>query len=102
MNLQIMDAIKKIDDLGRIAIPKEIRRSLRLMGGDQVKIRTTKNQQIVITKYLPNFSAELTELKNEVLDWIKENGYEPDEKFEDYVLEAINRLEIMEHEYCRD
>ena len=29
-----MKIIKKIDDLGRIAIPKEIRRALRWMGGD--------------------------------------------------------------------
>ena len=29
-----MDVIKKIDDLGRIAIPKEIRRAMHLNGGD--------------------------------------------------------------------
>lgn len=42
--------IKKIDDLGRIAIPKEIRRALRLMGGDSIEI-IQENNTIILKKY---------------------------------------------------
>ena len=97
-----MDVIKKIDDLGRIAIPKEIRRAMHLNGGDQVKIRTTKSAQLVITKYVPNFSGQLEDLRTEVQNWLSENNYEADEKLFEVFQETVNRLEVLEHEYCRD
>lgn len=34
-----MVIIRKIDDTGRIAIPKDIRRSLRWMGGDEIELK---------------------------------------------------------------
>lgn len=36
--------IRRIDDLGRVAIPKEIRRSLRIREGDPLEIYTTKDE----------------------------------------------------------
>ena len=41
-----MKIIKKIDDLGRIAIPKEIRRALRWMGGDEIEISLNDDRSI--------------------------------------------------------
>lgn len=40
--------IRRIDDFGRIAIPKEIRRGLRIKEGDPLEILTTKSGEIII------------------------------------------------------
>lgn len=44
---------RRIDDLGRIVIPKEIRNSLGINAGDKLNIALQDNQ-IIITKAQPN------------------------------------------------
>ena len=44
--------IRRIDDLGRIVIPKEIRKTMRIKEGEQLEI-FTENNMIYITKYEP-------------------------------------------------
>ena len=44
---------RKIDELGRIVIPKEIRRTLRIREGTPSEIFTEKNGEIVLRKYSP-------------------------------------------------
>jgi AbrB family transcriptional regulator (stage V sporulation protein T) len=43
--------VRRIDDLGRIVIPKEIRRSLRIREGDSLEIYSEGNDSIVLRKY---------------------------------------------------
>lgn len=43
--------IRRIDDLGRFVIPKEIRRTLRLSEGDPLEIYTSDHEQIILKKY---------------------------------------------------
>ena len=43
--------VRRIDDLGRVVIPKEIRRSLRIREGDPLELYTTANGEIVFKKY---------------------------------------------------
>ena len=43
--------IRKIDDLGRIVIPKEIRKSLHIREGDPLEIYIEKDGEIVLRKY---------------------------------------------------
>lgn len=43
--------VRRIDDLGRIAIPKEIRRTMRIREGDPVEIYTEKDGSIILKKY---------------------------------------------------
>src|SRR5574344_374708 len=43
--------VRKIDDLGRIVIPKEIRKSLRIREGDPLEIYVEKDGEIVLRKY---------------------------------------------------
>ena len=45
--------IRKIDDLGRIVIPKEIRKTLRIKEGDPLEIFTDKNGEVILKKYSP-------------------------------------------------
>ncbi|MDR1589029.1 MAG: AbrB/MazE/SpoVT family DNA-binding domain-containing protein [Oscillospiraceae bacterium] len=45
--------VRRIDDLGRIVIPKEIRRTLRIREGDPLEIFTEKDGSVVFKKYSP-------------------------------------------------
>ena len=45
--------VRRIDDLGRIVIPKEMRRKLKIEEGDQVEITLKNEGKIEIKKYLP-------------------------------------------------
>ena len=43
--------VRRIDDLGRIVIPKEIRRSLRIREGDSLEIYSEGSEGITLRKY---------------------------------------------------
>lgn len=45
--------VRRIDDLGRVVIPKEIRRTLRIREGDPLEIFTDREGQIILKKYSP-------------------------------------------------
>jgi len=45
--------VRRIDDLGRVVIPKEIRRTLRIREGDPLEIFTDKEGEIILKKYSP-------------------------------------------------
>ena len=55
--------VRRIDDLGRIVIPKEIRKTLRIKEGDPLEIFTDKQGQIILKKYSP--IGELSEFATE-------------------------------------
>lgn len=78
-----MKIIKKMDDLGRICIPKELRRSLRWMGGDEIEISLTDGGNIQLHKHEDNIIPTLQALRAE---W--QNDSEIDSYFID-LIEAI-------------
>ena len=45
--------VRRIDDLGRVVIPKEIRRTLRIREGDPLEIYTDREGEIILKKYSP-------------------------------------------------
>ena len=45
--------VRRIDDLGRIVIPKEIRRTLRIHEGDSLEIYTDSDGMVIFKKYSP-------------------------------------------------
>ena len=45
--------VRRIDDLGRVVVPKEIRRTLRIHEGDPLEIFTDNNGSVVLKKYSP-------------------------------------------------
>ena len=45
--------VRRIDDLGRVVVPKEIRRTLRIREGDPLEIFTDKEGEIILKKYSP-------------------------------------------------
>lgn len=45
--------VRRIDDLGRVVVPKEIRRTLRIREGEPLEIFTNREGGIVLKKYSP-------------------------------------------------
>ena len=43
--------VRRIDDLGRVVIPKEIRRTMRIREGDPLEIYTTREGEVIFKKY---------------------------------------------------
>ncbi|MDY0410006.1 stage V sporulation protein T [Virgibacillus soli] len=55
--------VRRIDDLGRVVIPKEIRRTLRIREGDPLEIFIDREGEVILKKYSPiselgNFAQE--------------------------------------------
>ena len=56
--------VRRVDDLGRIVIPKEIRRTFRIKEGDPLEIYTEKDGGVIFRKYSPmgdlqDFAAQM-------------------------------------------
>lgn len=87
--------IKKIDDLGRIAIPKEIRRALRLMGGDSIEI-IQENNTIILKKYQPDFVSKIEEQKTAFDEWLNDNGILPSDELEQTFAQLTKIIQEQE------
>lgn len=64
--------VRRIDDLGRIVIPKEIRRTMRIREGDPMEIFTSREGEILLKKYSPvgelgEFALALAESMSQTL-----------------------------------
>lgn len=58
--------VRRIDDLGRVVIPKEIRRTLRIREGDPLEIFTDREGEVILKKYSP--IGELGDFAKEYAD----------------------------------
>ena len=57
--------VRRIDDLGRVVIPKEIRRTMKIREGDPLIISTTENG-VLFEKY--DVNADITDSLKQVID----------------------------------
>jgi len=62
--------VRRIDDLGRVVIPKEIRRTLRIREGDPLEIFTDREGEVILKKYSP--IGELGDFAKEYADSLHE------------------------------
>ena len=65
--------VRRIDDLGRVVIPKEIRRTQRIREGDPLEIFTTGAGEVIFKKYSPmgelaGFAAQYAETLSKTLN----------------------------------
>lgn len=63
--------VRRIDDLGRVVIPKEIRRTLRIREGDPLEIYVDRDGEVILKKYSP--IGELGEFAMEYAESLYEN-----------------------------
>jgi len=66
MYMKATGIVRRIDDLGRVVIPKEIRRTMRIREGDPLEIYTDKEGGVIFKKYslmggLGEFATQLSE-----------------------------------------
>ena len=114
------NTIRKIDELGRIVIPKEIRKSLKIRNDDFVEI-FIENDAICLKKYskiknLKSFAQQLTDLvysftNKDILITDKYNiiAYSGEDKkkyinkeISNEILESINRRESIMQNHIKD
>jgi AbrB family transcriptional regulator, stage V sporulation protein T len=62
--------VRRIDDLGRVVIPKEIRRTLRIREGDPLEIFTDREGGVILKKYSP--IGELSEFSREYAESLQQ------------------------------
>jgi AbrB family transcriptional regulator (stage V sporulation protein T) len=62
--------VRRIDDLGRVVIPKEIRRTLRIREGDPLEIYVDRDGEVILKKYSP--IGELGEFAKEYAESLHE------------------------------
>jgi AbrB family transcriptional regulator, stage V sporulation protein T len=60
--------VRRIDDLGRVVIPKEIRRTLRIREGDPLEIFVDRDGEVILKKYSP--ISELSDFAKEYAEAI--------------------------------
>ena len=63
--------VRRIDDLGRVVIPKEIRRTMRIREGDPLEIFTDKDGELIFKKYSP--LGELGDFAAQICDSLRKS-----------------------------
>ena len=64
--------VRRIDDLGRVVIPKEIRRTMRIREGDPMEIYTESDGTVIFKKYSP--IGELSNYATQYAEVLYKNG----------------------------
>ena len=72
--LKATGIVRRIDDLGRVVIPKEIRRTMRIREGDPLEIYTTREGEVIFKKYsliggLEDFAAQFCDTLSRSTDF---------------------------------
>jgi len=66
MVMKATGIVRRIDDLGRVVIPKEIRRTMRIREGEPLEIFVDREGEVILKKYSP--IGELGEFAQEYVD----------------------------------
>ena len=89
--------VRRIDDLGRIVIPKEIRRSFRIKEGDPLEIYTDAEGEVIFKKYSP--IGELSSFAGQYAEVLHKDAGLPIAIMDnDHVIAAsgISKREVLE------
>jgi len=55
---------RKIDDLGRVSIPKEVRKMLGWNSQDEIAMEFTSDNKIILSKYFPDYESYLVHVRD--------------------------------------
>ena len=86
--------IRRIDDLGRIVIPKEIRKSMGIKEGDTLEVYTIPEENAVaFSLYKPDHKEQLKRLEEVILDEFYYHDYDS-EKIA-IIKSCFNKIKIV-------
>lgn len=89
--------VRKIDDLGRVIIPKEIRRAMRIREGDPIEIFVdTVDKMVGFRRYTP--MSEHADTLDRLEDWVEEFMYEDRTKARDLIRQLRTVFQKAERE----
>ena len=95
--------VRRIDDLGRVVIPKEIRRTLRIREGDPLEIFTDRDGEVILKKYSP--ISELGQFSNEYAETLYETLGTPaliSDRDEMIAVAGLSKKEYMNRQLSPD
>ncbi|QIB68589.1 AbrB/MazE/SpoVT family DNA-binding domain-containing protein [Aminipila butyrica] len=82
--------VRRVDELGRVVLPKELRRVLGIKEGDPMEIFTDNAGEIILKKY--DNGREVGEKISDLIDYIKDTQGVPDQ---DAVLRLLNEAGVI-------
>lgn len=88
--------VRRVDDLGRVAIPKEIRRTLRIREGDDLELYLD-NGMICLKKYCANesFAGVIDGLMRDIERHIDDPFYDPAVESCEQALEFLSKAKAV-------
>lgn len=84
--------IRRIDDLGRVVIPKEIRRNCNIREGEPLEI-FLEDGGVVFKKYLPNYRKELTNTLQDAADYY--DDYKDDRAIAEQLRKIAQEIDVL-------
>ena len=91
--------VRRIDDLGRVVIPKEIRRAMRIREGDPLEIYTTENG-VMFKRYRPELVSDIKAMREKCTDVVwGMNHPEKARELNDLFEKIINIVEQSEDDF---
>lgn len=87
---------RKLDDLGRISIPKEFRKTLHWYPGAEIEMNPQEDGSIILKKYEPNFSKRVENLRQELKEYQIEETNSFDTNLDSLLEEVLKQLNKME------
>lgn len=95
--------VRRLDDLGRIVIPKEIRRSMGIGENSPLEIYVGSDpDQIILQRYEPSVSQKVKNLRNDVSYWFYNYSAEQQSQIKkvnqafDTILNFLNDVDTPE------
>lgn len=95
--------VRRIDDLGRVVIPKEIRRTMRIREGDPLEIYTNAQGEVIFKKYSP--MEELMNIATQYCEVLHQNSQYPVavcDKDHFVCVNGASKKEILERRLTTD
>lgn len=83
--------LRRIDDLGRIVIPKEIRRSMGIREGEALEIYIEGKDTVCFRKYETNLCSAVDHLKEQIEDYCDDLTYDSLTRIEK-LLEEVREI----------
>lgn len=89
--------VRRIDDLGRVVIPRDIRRTLHIRYGDPLEIFVTEEGGVTFQPYCPSLAKDIRDMKDnisEALDCVENSAAV--EEIKSYLEKAARLIDELE------